>query len=219
MNAHANGVTVIQNESPCEDVTDAFCTGITTHASVQTSSSFGASLENATAIWVDLLLQDAAMQEFEFSSINLEPEGVVLLSNSAIQSPAIGRFPQKKSGEPLSPAPCTSNPYLQERVPDLSDYQQIEKQTWSLATPLHILPDEHVVFRNFVEHISQWASAYSHSGHTITDSILQLDGLIRAQKPIWNNCSSACCTRSYSLYKTIVLTGLAVWFRCTMWGS
>ncbi|KAK7451533.1 catalytic activity protein [Colletotrichum acutatum] len=142
-----------EQDSP--EQVDALCTGITPRGTARTSSSFGANLENATAIWVDLLLQDAAMQEIDFTNVNFE-EGVDLFASSVVQSPAVGRGLPKTSGEGLSPTPCASHPYLHERSPTLDEYQCLEKQAWRSATPLPIQAQEHVVFQNFVQHISRW---------------------------------------------------------------
>ncbi|OLN92759.1 L-rhamnose-1-dehydrogenase 1 [Colletotrichum chlorophyti] len=149
----ANEVSIIQHESPDQD---ALCTGVTPHASAQTSSSYGANLENATAIWVDLLLQDAAMQEFDFSNVNFAADGVDPFVSSVVQSPAVGRGPPKSTGDGLSPTPCTSNAYLHERTAVLNEYQKLEKQAWRSATSLPIAPHEHAIFQNFVQHISTW---------------------------------------------------------------
>ncbi|KAK1546731.1 catalytic activity protein [Colletotrichum paranaense] len=139
-----------EQDSP--EQVDALCTGITPRGTARTSSSFGANLENATAIWVDLLLQDAAMQEIDFTNVNFE-EGVDLFASSVVQSPAVGRGIPNTSGEGLSPTPCASHPYLHERPPTLDEYQCLEKQAWRSATPLPIQAQEHVVFQNFVQHI------------------------------------------------------------------
>ncbi|UQC88805.1 catalytic activity [Colletotrichum lupini] len=144
-----------EQDSP--EQVDALCTGITPRGTARTSSSSGANLENATAIWVDLLLQDAAMQEIDFTNVNFE-EGVDLFASSVVQSPAVGRGIPNTSGEGLSPTPCASHPYLHERSPTLDEYQCLEKQAWRSATPLPIQAQEHVVFQNFVQHISRWVS-------------------------------------------------------------
>ncbi|KAK1500564.1 catalytic activity protein [Colletotrichum tamarilloi] len=146
-----------EQDSP--EQVDALCTGITPRGTARTSSSFGANLENATAIWVDLLLQDAAMQEIDFTNVNFE-EGVDLFASSVVQSPAVGRGLPNTSGEGLSPTPCASHPYLHERSPTLDEYQCLEKQAWRSATPLPIQAQEHVVFQNFVQHISRWMDLF-----------------------------------------------------------
>ncbi|KAK0372761.1 catalytic activity protein [Colletotrichum limetticola] len=149
-----------EQDSP--EQVDALCTGITPRGTARTSSSFGANLENATAIWVDLLLQDAAMQEIDFTNVNFE-EGVDLFASSVVQSPAVGRGIPNTSGEGLSPTPCASHPYLHERPPTLDEYQCLEKQAWRSATPLPIQAQEHVVFQNFVQHISRWGCSMQFS--------------------------------------------------------
>ncbi|KAH0443050.1 hypothetical protein CcaCcLH18_01163 [Colletotrichum camelliae] len=118
--------------------------------------SYGANLENATAVWVDLLLQDAAMQEFDLTSFNIDQESVDIFGRSVVQSPAVRKAQPRVSSDGLSPTPCTSNSYLMERTPRLGEYQQFEKQNWYSTSPLHISAHEHVIFQNFVRHISMW---------------------------------------------------------------
>ncbi|TDZ17928.1 Transcription activator AMTR1 [Colletotrichum orbiculare MAFF 240422] len=150
-------IAAVQQESPGQDV--GVGTGFTPNTSALTSSSFGANLENATAIWVDLLLQDAAMQEFDFTNLNIDTEGMGIFGSSVVQSPAV-RAPVKLAGNSSSPTPKTSNPYLQERTPELSEYQRFEKKSWHSQTPIHIQPQEHIIFQNFVRRVSQWMDLF-----------------------------------------------------------
>ncbi|KAF4826971.1 Transcription activator AMTR1 [Colletotrichum tropicale] len=152
---HINETPNVQAGGP-EHLPETRCTGITPHNSATTNSSYGANLENATAVWVDLLLQDAAMQEFDFTSFNVDQESVDIFGSSVVQSPAVRKAQPRVSSDGPSPTPCTSNPYLTERTPRLSDYQQFEKQNWYSTSPIHISSHEHVIFQNFVRHISMW---------------------------------------------------------------
>ncbi|OHW91843.1 catalytic activity [Colletotrichum incanum] len=149
-----------EQQSPEQSATEPLCTVVTPHDAAQTSSSFGVNLDNATAIWVDLLLQDAAMQEFDFSNLNFEAEGIGLFGSSVVQSPAVGRSSQKNAADDPSPTPCTSHPYLHERVQNLDEYQILEKQAWKAPDPLCLLSHEHILFQNFVQHVSRWMDLF-----------------------------------------------------------
>lgn len=164
---------------------DPPCTGATPRDPALTSSSLGANLENATAIWVDLLLQDASMQQLDFSTLNFQADAVDLFGSAVVvHSPAVGRSSQNNTGDGPSPTLYTSHPYLHERAPNLDEYQRLEKQAWKSASPLPILPQEHNVFQNFVLHVSQWASGCEDRlrfFHKADNSILLLDGPVRTQ--------------------------------------
>ncbi|KZL68855.1 Zn(II)2Cys6 transcription factor [Colletotrichum tofieldiae] len=142
-----------EQQAPDQSATDPLYTVVTPHDAAQTSSSFGVNLDNATAIWVDLLLQDASMQEFDLSSLNFEAEGIGLFGSTVVQSPAVGRSSQKNAGDGPSPTPGTSHPYLHERVQNLDEYQTLEKQAWKAPAPLSLLSHEHILFQNFVQHM------------------------------------------------------------------
>ncbi|CCF39936.1 hypothetical protein CH063_10637 [Colletotrichum higginsianum] len=145
----------LQPQSAVPSAEDPPCTtGATPHDPALTSSSLGANLENATAIWVDLLLQDASMQQLDFSGLNFQADAVDLFGSSVVvHSPAVGRSSQNNTGDGPSPTLYTSHPYLHERAPNLDEYQRLEKQAWKSASPLPILPQEHKVFQNFVLHM------------------------------------------------------------------
>ncbi|WQF87763.1 Putative zn(2)Cys(6) fungal-type DNA-binding domain, fungal transcription factor [Colletotrichum destructivum] len=154
----------LQPQVAVQSAEDPPCTGATPHDPALTSSSLGANLENATAIWVDLLLQDASMQQLDFSSLNFQADAVDLFGSSVVaHSPAVGRSSQNNTGDGLSPTLCTSHPYLHERAPNLDEYQRLEKQAWKSASSLPILPQEHKVFQNFVLHVSQWMDLFEPS--------------------------------------------------------
>lgn len=171
------------NETPnvqaggSEHLPETRCTGITPHNSATTNSSYGANLENATAVWVDLLLQDAAMQEFDLTSFNVDQESVDIFGSSVVQSPAVRKAQPRVSSDGLSPTPGTSNSYLTERTPRLSDYQQFEKQNWYSTSPIHISSHEHVIFQNFVRHISMWVRRHISPAFGRSKSLV--DGLLR----------------------------------------
>jgi hypothetical protein len=119
------------------------------------------SFERATARWVGLLLQDADMLDVGLSEINFEADGVNIFGNSAVQSPANGANSASEGvwgQKDVVNSPRLSNPYLQERVPHLIEYQIFEKQEWHSDMPLQISPYEHPIFKTFVCHVSPWVS-------------------------------------------------------------
>ncbi|KAG7040132.1 catalytic activity protein [Colletotrichum scovillei] len=71
-----------------------------------------------------------------------------------------GITPRGTARTSSSPTPCASHPHLHERSPTLDEYQCLEKQAWRSATPLPIQAQEHVVFQNFVQHISRWMDLF-----------------------------------------------------------
>ncbi|KAL0934769.1 Zn(II)2Cys6 transcription factor [Colletotrichum truncatum] len=151
-----NEVLNFQQESPVQVSTEATSTSITPHASTTTSSSFGANLENATAIWVDLLLQDAAIQELDLANFDVDTESFNVLGSSVVKSPVVRRPLPRLAENGSPPTPCTSNSYLLERDSNLNDFHQFEKQNWYSKNALQISRHEHNVFQNFVKHISLW---------------------------------------------------------------
>lgn len=133
------------------------------------TTSSTANIENATAVWVDLLLKDAAAHNFDIGSFGLEPSVPNLLSSPPVaSSPAIsaptpdGGALQHghQSGLAFGASPTTVNPYLRERVPALSRHQRFEKQAWQTETPLRISPHEHLIFQNFVRNTSLWMDLF-----------------------------------------------------------
>ncbi|KAK1982715.1 hypothetical protein LZ30DRAFT_624803 [Colletotrichum cereale] len=159
-NTFVNDRPYFQPQSPEPNAANALCNTVTSHDTAQTCSSFGSNLENAATLWIDLLLQDAAMQELNFSTPNYQAEGVEVTVSSAAHSPTVERFVQKNAADSPSPKPCTSHPYLHERVQKLAEYQHSEKQAWRSMSPLSLLSREHVLFQNFVQHISRWMDLF-----------------------------------------------------------
>lgn len=127
------------------------------------TASSTANVENATAIWVDLLLKDAAAHNFDIGNFGLE-SGVanLLASPSMVQSPVMSPpAPTNSMRRSLDvDTSLTSNPYLLERAPSLSQHQRFEKQAWHSEIPLRISPHEHLVFQNFVRNTSLWMDLF-----------------------------------------------------------
>lgn len=55
----------------------------------------------------------------------------------------------------------THNNYLEERTSRTRETQR-ERQEWEALEPIELQAREHVLFRHFVEHISQWVGYIQH---------------------------------------------------------
>lgn len=128
-------------------------------AATSTTSSSAANIENATAIWVDLLLKDAAAQNVDIGDLNFDSETLNIFGNSVVQSPAEPHSDNAQLQPHDHGSPSTKNPYLLDRTPPLLQSQRFEKQAWHSDLPLQISPEELLVFQNFVRNISLWVSA------------------------------------------------------------
>lgn len=128
-------------------------------AATSTASSSAANIKNATAIWVDLLLKDAAAQNFDIGDLNFDSETLNIFGNSIIQSPVESYSANTQPQPHDHSSPPTKNPYLLDRTPPLLQSQRFEKQAWHSDLPLQISSEELLVFQNFVQNISLWVSA------------------------------------------------------------
>lgn len=128
-------------------------------AATSTASSSAANIENATAIWVDLLLKDAAAQNVDIGDLNFDSETLNIFGNSVIQSPAESHSANTQLQPHDQSSPPTKNPYLLDRIPPPLQSQRFEKQAWHSDLPLRISSEELLVFQNFVRNISLWVSA------------------------------------------------------------
>lgn len=130
------------------------------NAATSTASSSAANIENATAIWVDLLLKDAAAQNVDIGDLNFDSETLNIFGNSVIQSPAESHSTNTQLQPHDHSSPPTKNPYLLDRTPSLLQSQRFEKQAWHSDLPLQISPEELLVFQNFVRNISLWMDLF-----------------------------------------------------------
>lgn len=124
-------------------------------------SSSGLNLENATSIWVDLLLHDAALQADHPDDVNIDLEGIGILDDSFVQSP--NHFSHRLTGEypvpeEIGQSPASSNPLLQERTTSVIAFEALEKKEWNSASPISLTSSEVVLFQHFVRQLSQWVS-------------------------------------------------------------
>lgn len=124
-------------------------------------SSSGPNLENATSIWVDLLLHDAALQANHPDDVNIDLDGIGILDDSFVQSP--NHFNNRLAGEypvpeEIGQSPASSNPLLQERSTSAIAFETLEKKEWHSASPISLTSSEVVLFQHFVRNLSQWVS-------------------------------------------------------------
>lgn len=124
-------------------------------------SSSGANVDNATSIWVDLLLHDAALQADHPENVDIDLEGIGILDDSLVQSPS--HFESRPTGEYPLPeevgqSPASSNPLLQERTTSVIAFEALEKKEWHSASPISLTSSEVVLFQHFVRQLSQWVS-------------------------------------------------------------
>lgn len=118
-------------------------------------------MDNATSIWVDLLIHDAALQADHVHNVDIDLEGIDILDNSLVQSPS--HFGDRTTGAFLAPeevgkSPTSSNPLLQERTTSVIEFEALEKKEWHSASPISLTSSEVVLFQHFVRKLSQWVS-------------------------------------------------------------
>lgn len=147
-----------------QDMQDASAhVNMTAQDGATSTTSSTANVENATAIWVDLLLKDAAAHSFDLGDFGLESDVFNLLSTPLMAQSPIGSPPAPDNPRANSfdrETSLTSNIYLLERVPSLSHHQRLEKQVWHSEMPLRISPHDHIIFRNFVRNTSLWMDLF-----------------------------------------------------------
>lgn len=124
-------------------------------------SSSRANVDNATSIWVDLLLHDAALQADHPENVDIDLEGIGILDDSLVQSPS--HFGNRPNGaysvpEEVGQSPASSNPLLQERTTSVIAFEALEKNEWHSASPISLSSSEVVLFQHFVRQLSQWVS-------------------------------------------------------------
>lgn len=124
-------------------------------------SSSRANVDNATSIWVDLLLHDAALQADHLDNVDIDLEGIGILDDSLVQSPS--HFENRPTGaypvpEEVGHSPASSNPLLQERTTSVIAFEALEKREWHSASPISPTSSEVVLFQHFVRQLSQWVS-------------------------------------------------------------
>ncbi|KAH7134307.1 fungal-specific transcription factor domain-containing protein [Dactylonectria macrodidyma] len=124
-----------------------------------TVSSSAANVENATAIWVDLLLKDAAEQNFDIEdpTFRCDGDGFNTFGNSVVQLSPEGSLPQTQLNHGSF---ATKNLYLLERTQPWLQSQRLEKQAWYSELPLQISPKELLIFQNFIQNISLWMDLF-----------------------------------------------------------
>lgn len=124
-------------------------------------SSSRANVDNATSIWVDLLIHDAALQADHLNNVDINFEGIGVLDDSLVESPDhFGNGPTGAYSVPdeAGQSPASSNPLLRERTTSVVAFEALEKNEWHSASPISLTPSEVVLFQHFVRELSQWVS-------------------------------------------------------------
>jgi hypothetical protein len=120
----------------------------------------------AISRWFDMLVGDAT---FENSSIpdfdiGLNEHGIVGTPKDPDLNgiPYMGRTCTTPGGADISVAsPSSSSPQLLERsAPGPDRNAMTEKMRWQSPDNIPLLPYEHLIFRNFVQRISLWVTAF-----------------------------------------------------------
>lgn len=123
-----------------------------------------------TSKWLDLLISDATLNDRTASEFQYSPNTLEIFDNVLQHMPAATRGVTAESvdsdvgrvtGGRLSA--LTHNNYLKERTSRTRETQQ-ERQEWEALEPIELQAREHVLFRHFVEHISQWVGYIQHEG-------------------------------------------------------
>ncbi|KAI9898110.1 hypothetical protein N3K66_006470 [Trichothecium roseum] len=105
------------------------------------------------------------------TDLGLGVNGLDIFGNSVIQTPAdLDRETPAAEPQPqrdIIPRGQKKNTvisrsaYLQERIACAGDSaHEKEKQAWKTLEPIRLQPQEHVLFRHFAEHISQWMDLF-----------------------------------------------------------
>lgn len=137
-------------------------------------STNGHTADSPTSKWLDLLIADATLNQRSPSGFQYDFNGLDIFGNSVLQTTVLPDETNAASagnndssggvtGLPTSkPGASPRNAYLGERISKTRDQQREKEQAWEASEPIDLQPQEHVLFRHFVEHISKWVSASSH---------------------------------------------------------
>ncbi|KAM0543601.1 hypothetical protein ACHAPJ_012188 [Fusarium lateritium] len=123
-----------------------------------------------TLKWLDLLLGDAAINYGPLPEAFPDTAGTNIFGNSAVQSPtALGEDNVPHTGgdaarpletHTIEPRIETRNSYLRERIPAKEDQIREKDQTWQALEPINLQTQELILFRHFIDHISQWMDLF-----------------------------------------------------------
>lgn len=140
-------------------------------------SATGHSADSPTSKWLDLLIADATLNRRTPSEFPYDANGPDIFGNSVLQTPVLRDEARTASADDTnnngSDVPClikgktgasTRNAYLGERTCGTRDQQREKEQVWEASEPIGLQSQEHILFRHFVEHISQWVSALPRQG-------------------------------------------------------
>jgi hypothetical protein len=128
------------------------------------ASDASQTIESPTARWLDLLIGDATLNNGGLPDYETDSAGFDVFGNALIYTPN-REFPQgnlEHDGSNQSPLPgtVTKHQSLKERIPYPRYEQLLEQQTWQTNGPIELQPNEHILFRHFIENISQWMDLF-----------------------------------------------------------
>lgn len=119
-------------------------------------------VESPTTRWLDLLIGDATLNHGALPDHEAEPGGFDVFGNAMIYTPSQEVLHTSLGGESQAQSNQSSNvtkhSSLQERIPYPRYDQIVERQIWQTSGPIELQPQEHILFRHFIENISQWVS-------------------------------------------------------------
>jgi hypothetical protein len=94
-------------------------------------------------------------------SVDFDSRGFDIFGNSLAHTPVSDHGGQRPIYQQARESlPTMSNPFLRVRITRFGSDQVFEKEAWHSAEYLEFLPHEHIIFQNFVQHISRWVSLY-----------------------------------------------------------
>lgn len=132
-------------------------------------SGNGHTADSPTSKWLDLLIADATLNQRSPADFQYDFNGLDIFGNSVLQTTVLpdetnaGGNNQSGGSVPAlptnKPGASPRNAYLGERISKTRDQQREKEQAWEASEPIDLQPQEHILFRHFVEHISKWVSA------------------------------------------------------------
>ncbi|KAF7561140.1 hypothetical protein G7046_g3010 [Stylonectria norvegica] len=125
-------------------------------------SGIGRSGESLTLRWLDLLIGDATVNYGPIPEYPYGANGFNVFGNSVAQTP---EPPEDDDASPTDAQTDKStvishNPYLLERISCMGDQLRQKEQGWQAMDPIDLQPNEHILFRHFIERISLWMDLF-----------------------------------------------------------
>lgn len=114
-----------------------------------------------TTRWLDLLIGDATLHYGPLTEAHIPSGGINIFGNSVAHSPvSIEEDSVSHAGSASGGVVETRHPYLRERIVGARDRLREKDQAWKALEPLGLQAQEHVLFRHFTDHVSQWVSKH-----------------------------------------------------------